>query len=106
MSLPPLNALRAFEAVARAGSFRAAAESLFVTQPAISHQVRHLEDWLGALLFDRGGRLPVLTPGARRWRAICRGHSKKSTPPAPAPGPRGNLMRWSSRRSPRWRSAG
>lgn len=73
MSLPPLNALRAFEAVARAGSFRAAAESLFVTQPAISHQVRHLEDWLGALLFDRGGRLPVLTP---RGEALARDLSR------------------------------
>ncbi|MCU7430892.1 LysR family transcriptional regulator [Paracoccus denitrificans] len=37
MSQPPLNALRAFEAIARTGSFRAAAESLFVTQPAVSH---------------------------------------------------------------------
>lgn len=62
MSLPPLNALRSFEAVARTGSFRAAAETLFVTQPAISHQVRHLEEWVGAPLFDRSGRLPVLTP--------------------------------------------
>ncbi|WP_300042716.1 LysR family transcriptional regulator [uncultured Paracoccus sp.] len=60
MSLPPLNALRAFEAVARTGSFRAAAEALFVTQPAISHQVKHLEDWIGAPLFDRSGRLPQL----------------------------------------------
>lgn len=64
MSQAPLNALRAFEAVARTGSFRAAAEALFVTQPAISHQVRHLEEWLGAPLFDRSGRLPVLTPRA------------------------------------------
>lgn len=62
MSQPPLNALRAFEAVARTGSFRAAAESLFVTQPAISHQIKHLEEWLGGPLFDRGGRVPVLLP--------------------------------------------
>ena len=62
MTQPPLNALRAFEAVARTGSFRAAADSLFVTQPAISHQVKHLEQWLGAPLFDRGGRVPVLLP--------------------------------------------
>lgn len=62
MPQPPLNALRAFEAVARTGSFRGAAESLFVTQPAISHQVRHLEQWLGAALFDRSGRVPRLTP--------------------------------------------
>ncbi|MCZ0962673.1 LysR family transcriptional regulator [Paracoccus benzoatiresistens] len=60
MPQPPLNALRAFEAVARTGSFRAAAEDLFVTQPAISHQIRHLEDWLGLPLFDRSGRVPRL----------------------------------------------
>ena len=38
MSQPPLNALRAFEAVARLGSFNAAAKALFVTQSAVSHQ--------------------------------------------------------------------
>lgn len=69
MSQPPLNALRAFEAVVRQGSFRAAAEALFVTQPAISHQVRHLEDWLEAPLFDRSGRLPQLLP---RGQALAR----------------------------------
>lgn len=62
MTQPPLNALRAFEAVARTGSFRAAAEDLFVTQPAISHQVKHLEQWLGTSLFDRTGRVPKLLP--------------------------------------------
>jgi len=62
MTQPPLNALRAFEAVARTGSFRAAAEALFVTQPAISHQVKHLEEWLGVPLFDRSGRVPKLLP--------------------------------------------
>ncbi|MFC3170135.1 LysR family transcriptional regulator [Paracoccus fontiphilus] len=69
MSQPPLNALRAFEAVARTGSFRAAAESLFVTQSAISHQIKHLEDWLGLPLFDRGGRAPRLLP---RGMALAR----------------------------------
>ena len=62
MTQPPLNALRAFEAVARTGSFRAAADSLFVTQPAISHQIKHLEQWLGVPLFDRSGRVPKLLP--------------------------------------------
>ncbi|WP_287885987.1 MULTISPECIES: LysR family transcriptional regulator [Paracoccus] len=62
MSQPPLNALRAFEAIARTGSFRAAAESLFVTQPAVSHQIKHLEQWLGVPLFDRSGRVPKLLP--------------------------------------------
>ena len=60
MSQLPLNALRAFEAVARTGSFKAAAEALFVTQSAISHQVRHLETWLGVALFDRSSGRPIL----------------------------------------------
>lgn len=60
MSLVPLNALRAFEAVNRTGSFRAAAEALFVTQPAISHQVRRLEEWVGEPLFDRRSTPPML----------------------------------------------
>lgn len=69
MTQPPLNALRAFEAVARTGSFRAAADSLFVTQSAISNQVRHLEEWLGLPLFDRSGRMPRLLP---RGAALAR----------------------------------
>ncbi len=67
----PLNSLRAFEAVARTGSFKAAAELLFVTQSAVSHQVRHLEDWLGGPLFDRDGGRPRLRPeGAELARAV------------------------------------
>ena len=62
MAQLPLNALRAFEAAARLGSFNAAAEALFVTQSAISHQIRHLEDWLGAPLFDRRAGRPRLLP--------------------------------------------
>lgn len=69
MSQPPLNALRVFEAVARTGSFRAAASDLFVTQSAISHQIKHLEDWLGLPLFDRNGRTPRLLP---RGAALAR----------------------------------
>ncbi|RJL16361.1 LysR family transcriptional regulator [Paracoccus siganidrum] len=69
MSQPPLNALRVFEAAARLGSFAAAAEALFVTQSAVSHQIRHLEDWLGAPLFDRSGRRPRLLP---RGEALAR----------------------------------
>ena len=57
----PLSALRTFEAVARRGSFSVAAEELCVTQSAVSHQIKHLEDWLGAPLFDRTGR-PRLWP--------------------------------------------
>src|SRR3954471_2863165 len=62
-SLPPLNAVRAFEAAARLGSFKEAAVELSVTQGAVSQQVRLLEDWLGApALFRRSVRQVVLTP--------------------------------------------
>lgn len=50
---PPLNALRAFEAAARLGSFSAAAEELFVTAGAIAQHVKALEEWAGAPLFER-----------------------------------------------------
>jgi LysR family glycine cleavage system transcriptional activator len=53
--------LRAFEAVARRLSFSAAAEELFLTQPAISRQIKALEDELGATLFARGTRKVELT---------------------------------------------
>lgn len=62
MTQVPLNALRTFDAVVRAGSFKAAAEMLCVTQSAVSHQVRHLEEWLGRPLFDREGPRPRLLP--------------------------------------------
>lgn len=67
----PLNALRAFEAVVRTGSFQAAADELFVTQSAISHQIRHLEQWFGAPLFDRSGQRPrPLLHAAELGRAL------------------------------------
>jgi LysR family glycine cleavage system transcriptional activator len=59
--LPPLGALRAFEAAARHLSFTRAAAELCVTQAAISHQIRQLEDWLGARLFERRGHALTLT---------------------------------------------
>jgi LysR family transcriptional regulator, glycine cleavage system transcriptional activator len=59
--LPPLNALRAFEAAARHLSFTRAAEELNVTQAAISHQVKTLEDHLGMSLFRRLNRALMLT---------------------------------------------
>lgn len=72
MTTPPLNALRAFEAVARLGSFRAAAEALFVTQSAISHQIRNVEDWLGKPLFEReGNRTRLLPHGADLARSLA-----------------------------------
>jgi LysR family glycine cleavage system transcriptional activator len=59
--LPPLNAVRAFEAAARHLSFTKAAEELHVTQAAISHQVKTLEAYLGLKLFRRLNRALVLT---------------------------------------------
>lgn len=57
MSYMPLNALRVFDAVFRHGTFYGAAEELSVTPSAVSHQMRHLEEWLGTSLFDRRGKL-------------------------------------------------
>jgi LysR family glycine cleavage system transcriptional activator len=54
--LPPLNALVVFEAAARHLSFTRAADSLHVTQAAVSHQIKALEEWLGVALFHRVGR--------------------------------------------------
>ena len=60
-----LNALRAFEAVARRLNFSDAAEELFVTQSAVSRQIKGLEDELGAALFVRGTRHVELTQSGR-----------------------------------------
>jgi LysR family glycine cleavage system transcriptional activator len=65
--LPPLNALRAFEAAGRLGSIKEAAAELHVTHGAVSQQVRLLEDWLGAALFERQHRRVVLTPAASAY---------------------------------------
>jgi LysR family transcriptional regulator, glycine cleavage system transcriptional activator len=59
--LPPLNALRTFEAAARLLSFTKAAEELFVTQAAVSHQIKTLEEHLGVALFRRLNRGLMLT---------------------------------------------
>ncbi len=59
--LPPLNALRAFEAAARQLSVSKAAAELHVTPAAVSHQVKALEDWLGVRLFRRLNRQLLLT---------------------------------------------
>ncbi len=59
--LPPLSTLRAFEAAARRGSFKAAAEELGVTPTAISYQIKRLEAALGTALFERRVRQVNLT---------------------------------------------
>lgn len=64
--LPPLTALRTFEAAARRGSFTKAAEELHVTQSAVSRQIRTLEADLGVPLFRRGARKVRLTPDGER----------------------------------------
>jgi LysR family transcriptional regulator, glycine cleavage system transcriptional activator len=65
--LPSLNGLRAFEAAARHLSFTNAASELNVTQTAISHQIRRLEEELGTKLFVRQNRALALTPEAREY---------------------------------------
>lgn len=66
MSRPlPLSALRAFEAAARTGSFRAAADDLSLTPSAVSHAIRGLEQTLGTALFLRAGRSIRLTDAGR-----------------------------------------
>src|SRR4051794_14221436 len=62
--LPPLSALRAFEAAARLKSFSKAATELSVTPAAISHQIHALEADLGVKLFDRRSRAVELTASA------------------------------------------
>jgi LysR family glycine cleavage system transcriptional activator len=65
--LPSLNGLRAFEAAARHLSFTVAAAELNVTQTAISHQIRRLEEELGIRLFVRQNRALALTPEAKDY---------------------------------------
>lgn len=64
--MPPLAAVKAFEAAARRGTFTAAADELGTTQAAVSYQIRVLEDRLGAPLFLRHGRRVTLTAAGAR----------------------------------------
>lgn len=69
--LPPLNALKAFESAARHLSFTKAADELFVTQAAVSHQIKLLEDFLNTALFIRKNRALELTePGSAYFHEI------------------------------------
>src|SRR5258708_8786604 len=67
--LPPLNAIKAFEAAARLGSFTRAAEELNVTHGAVSRQIRLLEVWLGVRLFLRTSRNAVPTQAG--WELLA-----------------------------------
>ncbi len=70
--LPPLNALRAFEAAARRLSFTKAADELSVTPGAISQHIRQLEDYAGTPLFKRTGRSVLLTDAAQAALPLVR----------------------------------
>ncbi|GIZ50893.1 transcriptional regulator GcvA [Noviherbaspirillum aridicola] len=65
--LPPLPAVRAFEAAARHGGFQHAAAELHVSAGAVAHQVKQLESWLGVALFQRLPRGVALTPAGRQY---------------------------------------
>ena len=71
--IPPLPALRAFEAVARTGSLTRAADALSVTHGAISHQLKGLEDALGLRLVERAGRGVRLTDEGERFATRVKG---------------------------------
>ncbi|WP_322031899.1 transcriptional regulator GcvA [Paraburkholderia sp. J76] len=70
--LPALNALKAFEAAARHESFSRAADELFVTHGAVSHQIRALEAELGVALFARDGKRVRVTDTGRRYAGQVR----------------------------------
>src|SRR5262245_607120 len=70
--LPSLNALKAFEAAARHESFTRAAEELCVTQGAVSHQVKALEEELGIKLFNRERQRLIITEAGREYLTVLR----------------------------------
>ncbi len=69
-NLPPLNSLKAFEATARLQSFTKAAEELNVTRAAVSQQVKSLEAYLDAILFERNGAQLNLTQAAHEYLPV------------------------------------
>ncbi|MRG70659.1 transcriptional regulator GcvA [Alphaproteobacteria bacterium HT1-32] len=71
-ALPPLNTLRVFEAAARHLSFTRAAEELNVTQAAVSHQIKALEERLGITLFKRMNRALMLTDAGQAYYPAIR----------------------------------
>lgn len=75
--LPPLTALRCFEAAARRESYSLAAEELFLTPSAVSHQVRALENIVGNRLFIRVGRKMLLTDMGAAYYEKIRGAFKE-----------------------------
>ncbi len=79
MTMPPLHALQAFEAVGRCGTMTTAAKELGVTPSAVSQQVRKLEDCLGVTLLERIGRRVELTSwGVIFYKEIAKGFTQLS----------------------------
>ena len=68
--LPSLNALRTLEAVQETGSLSAAAQRLFVSHSAVSHQMKALQEWVGSPLIMRKGRSVVLTPAGESLASV------------------------------------
>ena len=69
LNLPPFAALRAFQAAATHARYLDAAESLGITESAVSHQIKKLEEFLHVALFDRSGHRPKLTAEGKRYLA-------------------------------------
>ena len=76
---PPISALRALEAAARHLSFTRAAEELFVTQSAISHQIKHAEELWGLKLFEKRGRRVILTEAGHALVPVIRDFIRRIT---------------------------
>jgi len=92
--LPPLTALRVFETVGRAGNVRSAAQELNVTPAAVSHQIRLLEEHVGAELFIRGSRGLVLThAGTQFYRSVSESFDRLAEAARRIPGARAQTVR-------------
>ena len=76
---PPISALRALEAAARHLSYTRAAEELFVTQSAISHQIKHIEELWDLKLFQRKGRRLILTEAGHALVPVVRDFIRRLT---------------------------
>lgn len=76
---PPMAALRALEVAARHLNYTRAAEELFVTQSAISHQIKHIEELWGVKLFQRRGRRLVLTETGHALVPVVRDFIRRLT---------------------------
>lgn len=115
--MPPLSALRAFEAAARHMSFKAAAAELGVTPTAISHQVRELEEACSAALFRRRPRPLALTEAGERLFPVLRAgfdafaaavsavREAEDRRPLRVTGTNAFAHRWLVPRLPLWRAA-